>query len=161
MTYQVLTHRHFASISAAQLPVDDSLPRLTRHAAAALAGLALITLQSQYDMAAFRLRGLLQQMDKQVTPDLPLPADDTATLLWRLQVFDAHCDTHFLTGLRKLQAWIGRLRAHDLLPSVSASAAVARFLEQQRSLGGLLTNPQRNQAWDPVRKGTLSTTPNP
>ncbi|OYU40785.1 MAG: hypothetical protein CFE33_01475 [Pseudorhodobacter sp. PARRP1] len=154
MTYLVVTHRHFASISAAQVSVDDSLPRLTCHAAAALAGLALITLQSQYDMAAFRLRGLLQQMDKQLTADLPSLADDTATLLWRLQVFDAHCDTHFLTGLRNLQSWIRWLRAHNILPSVGASAAVARFLEQQRSLAGLLTNPQRSQAWDPVCKAT-------
>lgn len=154
MTYPVLTHRHFASISAAQFPVEDSFARLTRHAAAALAGLALITLQTQYDMAAFRLRGLLQQIDKQVAADLPLPDDDTATLLWRLQVFDAHCDTHFLTGLPNVQAWIRRLRAHDILPSVVASAAVARFLEQQRSLAGLLTNMQRSQAWDPVCKGT-------
>lgn len=154
MTYPVVTHHHFALISAAQVSVEDSLPQLARHAAAALAGLALITLQSQYDMAAFRLRGLLQQMDKQVTADLPLPADDTVTLLWRLQVFDAHCDTHFLTGLCNLQAWIRRLRTHDTLPSVGAPAAVARFLEQQRSLSGLLTNPQRSQAWEPVCKAT-------
>ena len=129
---------------------DQALPVLVRQAAAALAGLALITLQSQYDMAAFRLRGLLQEIERLPAAAVPLEDRDGAVLLWRLQVLDQHCDTHFLTGLPNLTAWAKRLLAQDLTADLRTPLAAARFLAQQRALGGLLSNPQRDLLWQAI-----------
>ncbi|WP_054005224.1 hypothetical protein [Cypionkella psychrotolerans] len=128
-------------------PSEADLALLVRQAAAALAGLALITLQSHYDMAAFRLRGLLQEIERLPTAELPLGDRDGAVLLWRLQVFDTRCDTHFLTGLPNLQAWAKRMLTQDSAADLRAPLVVAQFMAQQRALGGLLTNPQRDVLW--------------
>lgn len=132
--------------------VPSSLPEadlalLVRQAAAALAGLALITLQSHYDMAAFRLRGLLQEIERLPAAELSLGDLDCAVLLWRLRVFDGLCDTHFLTGLPNLQAWAKHMLTQDSAADPRAPLAAARFLAQQCALGGLLTNPQRDVLW--------------
>ncbi len=142
MTYPVFS---FPLPRVSSAPEAD-LAVLVRQAAAALAGLALITLQSQYDMAAFRLRGVLQETEH-LPVDLPRGDRDSAVLLWRLQVFDAQCDTHFLTGLPKVQAWAKRLLAQDSAADLRAPLLVTRFLAQQRALGGLLTNPERDAVW--------------
>lgn len=142
MTYPVFSF----PLPRASSPTEADLAVLVRQAAAALAGLALITLQSHYDMAAFRLRGLLQAIEH-LPADLPQADQESAVLLWRLQVFDAHCETHFLTGLPNLQAWAKRLLADDSAANLHAPQVAARFLAQQRALGGLLTNPQRDVLW--------------
>ncbi|MES2435735.1 MAG: hypothetical protein V4586_18140 [Pseudomonadota bacterium] len=144
MTYPVFS---FPLPRTPSRPEAADLAVLVRQAAAALAGLALIRLQSQYDMAAFRLRGLLQEIESLPASALPLADRDCAMLLWRLQVLDASCDTHFLTGLAKLQAWTKRVLAQDDTADLCAPLIAARFLAQQRALGGLLTNPQRDVLW--------------
>ena len=147
MTYPVFS---FPLPRTPSRPAVTDLPVLVRQAAAALAGLALIRLQSQYDMAAFRLRGLLQEIEQLPATALSGADRDCAVLLWRLQVLDASCDTHFLTGLAKLQAWAKRLLAQDGAADLRAPPVAARFLAQQRALGGLLTNPQRDLLWQAI-----------
>ncbi|MDB5666394.1 hypothetical protein [Cypionkella sp.] len=149
MTYP-MTYRHFTRASELARTTDEALLHLTRQAAASLAGLALITLQTHYDMAAFQLRGLLQQIEALPAADLPDHDQDCAVLLWRLQVFDQRCDTHFLTGLPNLTAWANRLLAHESTAHLRAPLVATHFISQQRHLGGLLTNPQRDQLWHPV-----------
>lgn len=144
MTYPVFS---FPLPRVPSPPPEADLGVLVRQAAAALTGLALISLQSHYDMAAFRLRGLLQEIERLPGADLPLGERDCAVLLWRLRVFDAICDTHFLTGLPNLQAWAKRLLAQDSAADLRAPLMATRFLAQQRALGGLLTNPQRDVLW--------------
>lgn len=122
---------------------------LVRQAAAALAGLALITLQSHCDMAAVRLRGLLQAIEH-LPAELPLGDLACAILVWRLQVFDASYETHFLIGLPNLQAWAKRLLAEDFAANLRAPQVAARFVAQQRAWGGLLTNPQRDVLWQGI-----------
>ena len=61
--------------------------------------------------------------------------------------FDGLCDTHFLTGLPNLQAWAQHMLTQDSAADLRAPLAAARFLAQQRALGGLLTNPQRDVLW--------------
>lgn len=157
MTYPVFSF----PLPRVSSPPEADLAVLVRQAAAALTGLALIALQSHYDMAAFRLRGLLQEIEH-LPAELPLGDPDCTVLLWRLQVFDVSCDTHFLTGLPKLQAWAKRLLAEDSAADLRAPQVAARFLAQQRALGGLLTNPQRDVLWQAMIENfptTPSTTP--
>lgn len=152
MTHTVLSHRAFARAIPQAVPIQRTALELARQAAAALAVLALIRLQSQYDIAAFRLRALLQQLDNLPAGDLPAEDRDAAILLWRLQVFDANCDTHFLTGLPNLRAWAALLLQQDTVAMLKAPLAATHFLAQQRCLGGLLTNPQRDTLWQPICK---------
>lgn len=142
--------RHIFQPADRNPPRAAALPDLTRKAAAALAGLALIGLQSQYDLAAFRLRGLLQQIDRLPPSLLDLTDPDATLLLWRLQILDRHCDTHFLTGLPNLAAWGNRLLAQVCAADLHAPMAAQRFLSQQRHLGGLLANHKQDLLWQPL-----------
>ena len=149
MTYP-MTYRHFPRAFDQARTTDEALSHVARQAAASLAGLALITPQTHYDMAAFQLRGLLQQIEALPAAHLPEHDQDSAILLWRLQQFDQRCDTHFLTGLPNLTAWADRLLAQECAANLRAPVAATHLISQQRHLGGLLTNPQRDQLWHPV-----------